>query len=168
MEEKKQLYDVVIEALENIGVNIQDLVAIVYDLQKKYNEDISMKDCEENLLKVLEKREVINTVLTGLAIDKMVQEGKFPEPIQSVIKRDDGLYGVDEILPLGIVNLYGTIGITNFGYLDKKKPGIINEIDKRKKDGYHVTTFTDDIIAAIIAASAARIAHGQRLEEENN
>ncbi len=135
--------------------------------KKKYNKDIDIKDCEENVLKVLEKREVINTVLTGLAIDKLVQEGSFPEPIQSVIKRDDGLYGVDEILPLGIVNLYGTIGITNFGYLDKEKPGIIAEIDKRKKDGYHVTTFTDDILAAIVAAAAARIAHGQRVKEEN-
>ncbi|MDO5041080.1 MAG: phosphatidylglycerophosphatase A [Peptoniphilus sp.] len=167
MEERKELCDIVVEALENIGVNIEDLVVIVYDLQRKYNEDISMEDCEENLLKVFEKREVINTVLTGLAIDKMVQEGKFPEPIQSVIKRDDGLYGVDEILPLGIVNLYGTIGLTNFGYLDKEKPGVINEIDQRKKDGHQVTTFTDDILAAIVAAAAARIAHGQRLQEEN-
>jgi Phosphatidylglycerophosphatase A and related proteins len=62
-----------------------------------------------------------------------------PEPIQSIILSDEGLYGIDEILPLSIVNVYGTIGLTNFGYLDKVKSGIIGELDNEKKK--YVTHF---------------------------
>ena len=81
------------------------------------------------------------------------------EPLQSIVEKDEGLYGIDEILPLGITNLYGSIGLTNFGYLDKEKIGIIKELDERKKTGREVTTFADDIVAAIAAAAASRVAH---------
>ena len=58
--------------------------------------------------------------------------------------------------------MYGTIGLTNFGYLDKKKIGIIKELDEKKKVE-RVTTFADDLVAAIAAAASARIAHQNRL-----
>ena len=35
------------------------------------------------------------------------------------------VYGIDEILALSIVNIHGSIALTNFGYADKLKPGII-------------------------------------------
>ncbi len=74
----------------------------------------------------------------------------------SLLQKDDGLYGVDEILALSIVNIYGSIGLTNFGYLDKKKPGVIGKINDEKNG--KVNTFLDDIVAAIAAATASRIA----------
>ncbi|WP_138159623.1 phosphatidylglycerophosphatase A [Peptoniphilus catoniae] len=160
MKNTNELYKSTLAALESIDVKIEDIAKIVYDLQIEYNDKITLQECIDNVTKVLEKREVMHAVLTGLAIDKAVEKGEFPEPIQSIIKKDAGLYGVDEILPLGIVNLYGTIGLTNFGYLDKKKVGIIKEIDMRKRDLKNVNTFADDIVAAIAAAAAARIAHG--------
>ena len=64
---------------------------------------------------------------------------------------------IDEIIPLSIVNIYGTIGLTNYGYLDKEKVGIIKELDN--KEGKRVNTFLDDLVAAIAAAAASRIAH---------
>ena len=60
---------------------------------------------------------------------------------------------------MSIVNVYGTIGLTNFGYLDKKKIGIIKKVDEEKCN--RVNTFLDDIIAAIAAAAASRIAHSR-------
>ena len=53
--------------------------------------------------------------------------------------------------------LYGSIGLTNFGYLDKEKIGIIRKLDRSKQDT--VNTFIDDIVAAIAVAAASRIAH---------
>ena len=47
------------------------------------------------------------------------------EPLQDIVKRDEGLYGIDEVIALSIVNVYGSIGFTNFGYIDKLKPGIL-------------------------------------------
>jgi len=75
----------------------------------------------------------------------------------SILKNDDALYGIDEILALSITNIYGTIGLTNFGYLDKAKPGILAELNS--KTSGKVNTFLDDIVAAIIAAACSRIAH---------
>lgn len=153
----EELVSKTILALNNKGVEIKDIAEIVYDLQKSYGE-ITIEMCEENVLAVLRKRETIHAVLTALAIDEAVEKRLFPEPIQSIIEEDEGLYGIDEILSLSIVNIYGSIGLTNFGFLDKKKIGIIEELDKRK--GNEVTTFSDDIVAAIAAAAASRLAHG--------
>ncbi len=88
-----------------------------------------------------------------------MEEKLLPEPLQSIVESDEGLYGIDEIIPLSIVNVYGTIGLTNYGYLDKEKIGIIKELDEQK--GEYVNTFLDDLVAAI-AAAASRIAHSAR------
>ena len=88
-----------------------------------------------------------------------------PEPLQYLVETDEPLYGIDEIIPLSIVNVYGSIGLTNFGYLDKEKFGIIKELDDCPDDEVH--TFLDDIVAALAAAAASRIAHShQDLEDE--
>lgn len=103
------------------------------------------------------KRETIHAVLTGIALDEMVERKELPEPLQNIVESDNGLYGIDEIIPLSIVNIYGTIGLTNYGHLDKEKVGIIKELDN--KEGKRVNTFLDDLVAAIAAAAASRIAH---------
>ena len=59
-------------------------------------------------------------------------------------------------MALQISNIYGTIGATNYGWLDREKNGVINKIDK---DPEHVNTFADDLVAAIIAAACGKIAH---------
>lgn len=150
------LHQVTLDQLQAKGVEVDDIAEIVYQLQSEYS-DVTMEECRENVLAVLRKRETIHAILTGLAIDKAVDQGLFPEPIQSIIEEDEGLYGIDEVMSLAIVNLYGSIGLTNFGYLDKKKIGIIDDLDKRK--GREVTTFTDDMVAAVAAAAASRLAH---------
>jgi len=66
------------------------------------------------------------------------------------------LYGVDETMALGITNVYGMIGLTSFGYLDKMKPGILQKLNEKGK-GIHV--FLDDLVAGLAAAASARIAH---------
>ena len=71
--------------------------------------------------------------------------------------RDEALFGIDEILALSIVNLYGSIGFTNYGYIDKVKPGIVKNLDSQV-DG-HCNTFLDDLVGAVAAAAAGRIAH---------
>ncbi|MDO5712963.1 MAG: phosphatidylglycerophosphatase A [Tissierellia bacterium] len=152
-----------IAGLKSKGVELHDIAKLVYFLQERYMEHLTMERCLENVEAVLRKREVIHAVLTGLAIDEVANKKLLPEPLQSIVENDEGLYGIDEVLPLGIVNIYGTIGLTNFGYLDKEKVGIIKDLDERK--GNEVTTFTDDLVAAIAAAAASRLSH-QNYEEE--
>lgn len=161
-ESMKELYQKSIEVLNKRGVTIEDIAELVKKLQEPYDPDISLEQCMENVDAVLKKREVAHAILTGVAIDEMAEQKKLPEPIQSIIDSDEGLYGIDEILPLSIINLYGTIGLTSYGYLDKAKSGIIKELDT-KQDG-KVNTFLDDLVAGIASAAASRYAHGEGTE----
>jgi phosphatidylglycerophosphatase A len=102
--------------------------------------------------------------LTGIQLDILAEEGKLMAPLQDMIKHDESLYGCDEILALSIVNVYGSIGFTNFGYIDKLKPGILVRLND-KKDG-EIHTFLDDIVGAIAASAASRIAHRRQAERE--
>jgi phosphatidylglycerophosphatase A len=146
-----------ISKLNERGVTLEAIADIVMIIQKDYIEGLKVETCLESIHAVLNKRETIHAVLTGIALDELTEKELLPEPLQSIISSDAGLYGIDEILPLSIVNIYGTIGLTNFGYLDKAKIGIIKALDSKKPGVCH--TFLDDLVAGIAAAAASRIAH---------
>lgn len=159
--DEKSPKEVAVRMINERGVELLDIAKITYNLQKEYYEDLTLNECLENVEVVLSKREVINTVLTGISIDKIAEQGLFEEPLQTMVMTDFSLYGIDEVLAYSIVNIYGSIGLTNFGYIDKLKPGIVGEIDKIGKAENRCNTFLDDIIGAIAAAAASRIAHNR-------
>ena len=135
----EELNMITIKMLEKRGVKIEDIAEIVLHLQKRYYPDLTLETCVENIEAILKKREIIHAILTGIALDELAEKKLLPQPLQSIVETDEGLYGIDEIIPLSIVNVYGTIGLTNYGYLDKEKLGIIKELDEQK--GEHVNTF---------------------------
>lgn len=141
------------------GVTIEDIGELVMFLQKKYHPDLELKDCIYNIDRVLQKREVQNAILTGIQLDKLAENGKLEQPLQSIIESDESLYGVDEILAFSIVNVYGSIGFTNYGYIDKQKPGILEKLNDHSTGKCH--TFLDDIVGAIAAAASSRLAHSR-------
>jgi phosphatidylglycerophosphatase A len=149
-------------ALEERGVDPEDLAVLVRDLQLPYLPGLTMEECRVSVDHVLAKREVCHALLTGLALDRLAEQGLLPGALGGIVQRDDPLYGIDEVLALSIVNIYGTIGLTNFGYLDKVKPGVVGRTDAEGRDGRHVNTFLDDLLAAVAAAAAARLAHRYR------
>lgn len=159
--------EIVINLLNERGVTLNDMADLVIELQKKYY-DLTVEECIENLNAVLDKREVQNAILTGITLDKLAEKNMLEEPLLSILKRDEPLYGIDEILALSITNVYGSIGLTNFGYLDKVKLGIIGILNEHKDE--KCNTFIDDLVAAIVAAACARIAHsvksGKRLKNK--
>src|SRR5699024_9724570 len=111
----------------------------------------------ENVNRVLTKREVQHAILTGVQLDILAEEGKLEKPLQDIIHRDEGLYGIDEIIAFSIVNVYGSIGFTSYGYIDKQKPGILKKLNDHSSGQVH--TFLDDIVGAIAAAASSRLAH---------
>ena len=139
------------------GVQLNDIAELVYFLQKDYIKDLKLDTCLENVEAVLEKREVQNAIVTGIQLDILAEKGELLQPLQEIIETDESLYGIDEIMALGIVNVYGSIGFTNYGYIDKVKPGILAELNDHESGKVH--TFLDDLIGAIAAAAASRIAH---------
>ena len=110
-------------------------------------------------IEVIKKRESIHAILTGIALDEMAEKGMLDQAINSIIVTDNHLYGIDEILALSIVNMHGSIALTNFGYLDKTKLGIIGKLDELGKEQKKCHTFLDDLIAAITASAVSKIAH---------
>lgn len=146
------------EWLKERGVTIDDMAELVYYLQSNYREDLTMDECRLNVDRVLTKREVQNAILTGIQLDILAEQKKLEHPLQQTIETDEGLYGVDEIIALSIVNVYGSIGLTNYGYIDKQKPGILKRLNDKSTGECH--TFLDDIVGAIAAAASSRLAHG--------
>jgi len=157
---KVDMFNYTIQRLKDIGVSIDDMAELVHQVQSKYFDDITIEECRHHVLSVLKKREVQHTIITGLELDRLAKEGLIEEPLLSILRRDEPLYGVDEILALGITNVYGTIGLTNFGYLDKVKLGVIGELNNKKREG--VNTFADDLVAAVVAAACSRLAHSKK------
>jgi len=143
--------------LKERGVSSLDIAELVHFLQNAYHENLTIDECLYNVERVLSKREVQNAILTGIQLDLLAEKKMLEEPLQSIIETDEGLYGVDEILAFSIVNVYGSIGFTNYGFIDKQKPGILQKLNDKSSKQCH--TFLDDIVGAIAAAASSRLAH---------
>lgn len=145
------------ELLIERGVKIDDIADLVYYLQADYFDHLDMEICIHNVNRVLSKREVQHAIITGIQLDIMAEKKQLMDPIQDIIYRDEGLYGIDEIIAFSIVNVYGSIGFTSYGYIDKQKPGILKKLNDHSNGAVH--TFLDDIVGAIAAAASSRLAH---------
>ena len=143
--------------LKNRGVEPEHIARLVLFLQKDIYPELTLDQCLESVERVLSKREVQNAVLTGIQLDLLAEQGKLIPPLQDMIANDEKLYGCDEVLAMSIINIYGSIGYTNFGHIDREKPGILQKLNDPHDGEIH--TFLDDIVGAIAAAASSRIAH---------
>lgn len=153
------LHDRTIALLEQRGVSLEAIANLVIFLQKDYIRDLTLAQARESVQIVLRKREVQNALITGIQLDIAAEQHQLIEPLQTIVENDEGLYGVDETMALSIVDLYGSIGFTNYGYIDRLKPGILKLLNAHEPGIIH--TFLDDLVGAVAAAAAARLAHGE-------
>lgn len=158
MKNSTELHQYALALLDERGVKLEEIAKLVHFLQEPYFPNLTLEHCLTNVEFVLKKREVQNAIITGIELDKLAEQNKLSQPLNDILSKDEGLYGVDEILALSIVNVYGSIGFTNYGYIDKVKPGILEYLND-KSTGL-CNTFLDDIVGAIAAAAASRVAHG--------
>ena len=150
-----------VELLKERNVTLEDIVDCVVFLEEGYSREMPDKILIlKNVTDILNKREVQNAVRTGIALDKFAESGQMEDKeLEAILMRDESLYGVDEVLAYGICNLYGSIALTNFGFIDRVKPGIIGELNN-ENDGV-CNTYLDDIIGAIAASAASKNAHNK-------
>jgi phosphatidylglycerophosphatase A len=152
--------DKAIGMLKKRGVTLDEIVDCVYYLQKDYHQDLSKDKLLDSVLKVLDKREVQYALMTAIELDTKAEQGLFlDKELEGIVRRDEGLFGTDEVLAYGICNLYGSIALTNFGFIDKNKYGVIARLNDEGKKGTMCHTFLDDMVGAIAAAAASRFAH---------
>ncbi len=152
MDEQKKMIDL----LTRRGVRVEQIADIVFRLQYPYHAQLTLQQCVDSVKAVLTKRDVQYAIYTGVALDELAEQKLLPEPLQSIMERDESLYGVDEVMALGITHAYGMIGLTSFGYLDKEKIGVIRRLNDDPK---RIHVFLDDLVAGLAAAASARIAH---------
>jgi phosphatidylglycerophosphatase A len=153
-----------LERLAQRGVTVEDIAFIVHEMQSPYQENLSMETCVQSVNAVLDKREVQHALLVGIELDMLAEKNQLSEPLQTLVRNDEGLFGCDETLALGSVLAYGSIAVTTFGHLDKHKVGIIKKLDTKSGQGVH--TFLDDLVASIAASASSRLAHRSRDNEE--
>lgn len=146
-----------LEILASRGVQLSDLVDIVDALQRPYSPELDRKIVEGHVLAVLKKQQTFHAVQLAVKIDEAVEKGEFNKQFSNIVGFDEGLYGVDESVATSISLMYGTIALTNFGYLDKTKPGIIHKLDSEHEG--RCNTFIDDLVCGIAAAACGRLAH---------
>ena len=151
------MYDKCINLLEERGVSLSDIAQCVLYLQKQHHPEIEELEVIEVIKNVIRKREVQHAIITGITLDKLAESNSLQdEVLHDILINDKSLYGIDEVLAYGICNLYGSIALTNFGYIDREKPLIIKTLNEHKTMCH---TVLDDIVGALAAAAASRIAH---------
>ena len=151
------MYDKCINLLEERGVSLSDIAQCVLYLQKQHHPEIEELEVIEVIKNVIRKREVQHAIITGITLDKLAESNSLQdEVLHDILINDKSLYGIDEVLAYGICNIYCSIALTNFGYIDREKPLIIKTLNEHKTMCH---TFLDDIVGALAAAAASRIAH---------
>ncbi|KAF0225524.1 MAG: phosphatidylglycerophosphatase A [Erysipelotrichaceae bacterium] len=151
------MYDKCVKLLQERGVTLEDIGDLVLFLQGKYHPEIGMEEIMLTVKGVVAKREVQHAIMTGILIDQIAESNfEMDEQLRMTLMNDESLYGIDEVLAYGICNLYGSIALTNYGYIDREKPGILATINEHCAQ---CNVFLDDIVGAIAASAASKIAH---------
>lgn len=151
----KEMQELNIAMLNERGVTVEDIAKIAYDNQKKYLPDLKEKEMVDSVMEILTKREQFHAILLAVNVDFLAERGVIMEPLRSILNHDLGLFGLDECIALGISGNYGQIGETNFGHLDVTKPGVIAKLND---DPEHDNCFLDDVVGALAAVAAVRVA----------
>ena len=91
-----------IAMLAERGVTVDDITALAYNAQSKYLDNLTMDEMRESVLEVLTKRDQFHAILLAINIDMAAEQGLLMEPLQSILMKDLGLFGLDECIAIGI------------------------------------------------------------------
>ncbi|MGI6377788.1 phosphatidylglycerophosphatase A [bacterium] len=144
-----------IKILKERGVSVDDIAQLSYWAQSKYLDSLTIEEMRESVLEILGKRDQFHAILLGVQIDVLAEKGMLDNPLLNILTHDLGLFGLDEAIAISIAGNYGQIGVTNFGNMDVNKPGKISLLQKDKN---RCNCFLDDIVGAIAAVAAIRVA----------
>lgn len=162
--ESKATMQVISEHFERLGITVDKMAEIVYRDQKPYIDNLTEREANWAVSRVLNKTEFQDGLLVAIYLDKMAQRFNLMrehDPLMNRLIDDHPNFGADEHLAMSLAGLYGSIATTNYGYIDKTKPGIVGELNDMGKSGEYVTTMMDDMIGAIIASAEAKLAKGE-------
>ncbi|WP_125764947.1 phosphatidylglycerophosphatase A family protein [Companilactobacillus hulinensis] len=158
-EQDKEYYEHIIRNLEERGVTLPDIAEIVIFLEKDYVPGLDEGISIYAIKKVLHKREAQNAIMTGIELDVLAEKGLLSSPMQRIMKTDESTYGIDENMAITLASLYGSVSVTNYGYVDKLKHGVLAKLNDKSTGKINV--FLDDLVGAIAAAACGWLAHNE-------
>ncbi|KRK80416.1 phosphatidylglycerophosphatase A family protein [Companilactobacillus nodensis] len=163
-EQDKEYYEHIIKMLNERGVTLPDIAEIVIFLEKKYVEGLDEEISIHAIKKVLHKREAQNAIMTGIELDVLAEKGLLSSPMQRIMRTDESTYGIDENMAITLASLYGSVSVTNYGYVDKLKHGVLEKLNDKSTGKINV--FLDDLVGAIAAAACGWLAHNENEVEK--
>lgn len=154
-------YEHTVAVMNEHHIDLTSIAQLALACQSKYYPNLTYELAMDALNRVLHKREIQQLVLVGLALDDIAERHQFEsQALQEQIQYDDGLFQVDEVIGLAMVQMYGGISQTNYGLIDHEKSGLIGILDTiGKTNDDIVTTFADDIVGALASCTAASLAN---------
>ncbi|KRL66671.1 phosphatidylglycerophosphatase A [Companilactobacillus versmoldensis] len=159
VELNEQYYQHIVRNLSKRGVEMKDIAEIVMFLEKEYVHGLDEKLAIYAINKVLHKREAQNAIMTGIELDILAEKDLLSAPMERIMRTDESTYGVDENLAITLSSLYGSVSVTNYGYVDKLKHGILGKLNDKSTGKINV--FLDDLVGAIAAAACGWLAHNE-------
>lgn len=157
---EEEMQRINIATLEGRGVTVEDITLLAHGAQSRFLPNLKLDEVHDSVMEVLTKRDQFHAILLAVNLDVLAEQGLLAEPLQSIIADDLGLFGLDEAIAISIAGNYGTIGVTNFGNMDVNKPGKISAL---QNDTKHVHCFLDDVVGALAAVAAIRVAQRHAL-----
>lgn len=162
----KELHNYVLGQLKVRDVDLTTMAENVYNIQVKFNSELTIKECREAIDKILMRRDILQLMAVSFQMDNMANLSQLDEPLQEIVANDRGEFGVDESIALAMCSEYGSIALTTFGRIDSKKVGDAKRLDDEQKSGGKIATFTDDICLALIACGAAKVVHDKENQRQ--
>lgn len=74
---QEHFYNYIIDLLKKRGVELTDIEDLVYFLQKDYIKPLTHEMMQESIIKVLQKREVQNSIMTGIELDVLAEKSNY-------------------------------------------------------------------------------------------
>ncbi|KAE9562753.1 hypothetical protein ATN91_00905 [Companilactobacillus kimchii] len=163
-EQDKEYFEHIIRNLSDRGVQLDDIAEIVMFLEKDYIPGLNTEIAIHAIKKVLHKREAQNAIMTGIELDVLAEKGLLSGPMQRIMRTDESTYGIDENMAITLASLYGSVSVTNYGYVDKLKHGILAKLNDKSTGKINV--FLDDLVGAIAAGACGWLAHNESTVQE--
>ena len=163
-QQDQEYYNHIVRNLKERGVHLKDIAEIVIFLEKDYVDGLDEELAIHAINKVLHKREAQNAIMTGIELDVLAEKGLLSSPMQRIMETDESTYGIDENMAITLASLYGSVSVTNYGYVDKLKHGILSKLNDMSTGKINV--FLDDLVGAIAAAACGWLAHNEEAVQE--
>ena len=153
---EKEAYLYIRQQFADQGITIKEMAREAKADQDEHHVKASLETYVKAIQNQLHKHDVMSCIMTGLAIDRLAEQHKLPEPLQAIVENDLPLYSPDELISISLTQMYSGIAVTNYGARDVHKHALAKRIDESTE---HVNCFLDDMVSAIIAGAEAAIAN---------